>query len=255
MVIVPDYDPDPIATLRRRRASAESVDSGGQIFGDRHQGLPRELCDRRSTSTVCYNLNATRSVNGSGMSSEESSPLKMGSTKAKHSSKVAAGEEPTESPETTSSPCKKKSSANSKGRSPESQAEVKTVNKAEVKVESRATLTPKGNKKKSKHEEDHGDLRVKLDGTFNNTTTYSIRSPLYGRGGNGSDTAVTCGIDGYGRSGRKGHDDWSLEERQHGEEDTPRDIFGGKDDGGDTSSRDEDSEDSVVSTLKLHSIV
>ena len=106
-----EYDPDPIATMRKRRISADSVDSRGHCNETMHSLMSSPLSKPKASSTT--------------------SPAAVG-LKHKHKKKRKHHH------------CKRKH-------------------------------------KRQKNNDDAEDdsLKIKLDGSFNNTTTYSIRSPMY----------------------------------------------------------------------------
>ena len=121
------YDPDPIATLRKRRISADSFDSSGHARETMHSLMARHPV---------------------------TSPLAKSS-----------GEGPSCSPLKTST---KKSLEKHKHKKKRKHHYCKRKHKRQHQPQS------------STNETDEDDtLKIKLDGSFNNTTTYSIRSPMY----------------------------------------------------------------------------
>ena len=117
------YDPDPISSLRRRRISNDSLDSGGCSDGAPWSTLPHQRCPTMA-------------------------PLSSYSVKTTSTS----------SPKKTQNVAKKRKRKHHRHRH--------HCNKHKHKRRKRV----------NQDDEDNVD-RVKLDGSFNNTTTYSIRSP------------------------------------------------------------------------------
>lgn len=115
-----EYDPDPIATLRKRRISSESIDSGS--------GSHRETMHSLMSSQLLASPLAKSEPGSSGKPTKKSEKHRHKKRKKHHH-------------------CKRKH---------------KHRNEME----------------EDEDDEDH-DLKIKLDGSFNNTTTYSIRSPMY----------------------------------------------------------------------------
>jgi hypothetical protein len=146
------YDPDPIATLRRRRVSNDSVDSGGSMdyFNHRlhpsiqlHQTTPRK-------ESCLVSPNSTTSSTSSPSSSAAKKSSKSSKTAKKHKKKHRKHHH-----------CKHKHKKHKQQVSPNT---------------SGSSLCSE--------ESGPGTLRIKLDGSFNNTTTYSIRSPNTGAAAN-----------------------------------------------------------------------
>jgi hypothetical protein len=140
------YDPDPISSLRKRRISADSVDSGSASGREMHPHTAHDLSRLAVTSTS---------------TSSQQNVVPVTPTKA-----AATSDGESSSPIKRSKKCRLEKSA-----------------KKHKKKHKHHHCKHKH--KKHKSSSDHGgddeedDLRIKLDGSFNNTTTYSIRSPIY----------------------------------------------------------------------------
>jgi hypothetical protein len=152
------YDPDPISTLRRRRISNDSLDSGS---GERHYHLQQR--PPQMAPLTCYVASSSQLT---PTKRQRPSP-KPGSNRGSSISPASAG------------------TGGGVGAGPGRPKKRKKKHKHH-------RCTKHKHKKASKKDEDAAGaaggggvdadgnpLRIKLDGSFNNTTTYSIRSPMY----------------------------------------------------------------------------
>ena len=156
------YDPDPISSLRKRRISADSVDSGSASGREMHPHTAHDLSRLAVVPTSASHcvtppaVTPTKSVTSDGEAT--SSPIKRKREKSgkKHKKKHKHHH------------CKHKHKKHSKSIENDEEEEVNDNDNEEEDGEEEDVVVG---------EED--DLRIKLDGSFNNTTTYSIRSPIY----------------------------------------------------------------------------
>ncbi len=178
------YDPDPISSMRRRRVSNDSVDSGSGDLRGLHMQRPPQMAPLTSYAASVSQLTP--------------SPRKQRGTppSAKNSSSSSA--------EVSSASAAKKRHHRKRHRH-HSHSCAKHKKKGG------------GGGKKSGKDED-GQLKIKLDGSFNNTTTYSIRSPGGGMGHQQGTSAVSAAAAAKA-SEDKDADDGDDEEEEE-EEDT-----------------------------------
>ena len=204
---IAEYDPDPISSLRRRRISADSADSGS---GDHHSKRKDNIAPLSTISetSVTPSLGATSSSpvsngkrndqntkNGSCLSTTKDVSNKIHMKKKKHHH------------------CKHKH---------------KKLN-GRQKSENSQTPGEEAEDEDSDDDDDSEDetdqnLRIKLDGSFNNTTTYSIRSPIYPAG------TRTCS------EGGSNHED---EKERDGDDEFDGDSEENEDDASDVSDEEE----------------
>lgn len=175
------YDPDPISTMRRRRVSNDSVDSGsGDHRSLGHLQRPPQMAPLTSYAASTSQLTPTK----------------------KQRTPPGAG-----------------AKSSSSGGSANSSAEVKKKHKKRHKHHHCAKHKHKkhGSKAASaKSSPEEGSLRIKLDGSFNNTTTYSIRSPMYPAKGSRS-----AGADSGARAKDENEDDSTDESSSDDDDETP----------------------------------
>jgi len=148
------YDPDPISSLRKRRISADSVDSGSASGREMHPHTAHDLSRLAVAPTTASPQAVTPTKSVTSDVEATSSPIKRKKEKSgkKHKKKHKHHH------------CKHKHKKHNKSIENDEEEE--------------------DNEDEDGEEEDvvvgeEDDLRIKLDGSFNNTTTYSIRSPIY----------------------------------------------------------------------------
>ena len=130
-----DYDPDPIASLRKRRISADSADSGSHretmhsLMSSHHQTVTSPLAKSEQNQSPVKKKGSSGGERSSSTNSEKHKHKK----KRKHHH------------------CKRKHK------------------RQQLHQRSSHPI----------HDSEDDSLKIKLDGSFNNTTTYSIRSPMY----------------------------------------------------------------------------
>ena len=149
-----DYDPDPIATLRKRRISADSVDSSGHARETMLSLMTGRTPLTASPLAKSSREGGTTVASGSGNQLTGSSLLKTG----------------------TGSGSSSKQKTSDKSHKHKKKRKHHHCNKRKHK---RHQLQLQKNSSSHEDEEMDDSLKIKLDGSFNNTTTYSIRSPMY----------------------------------------------------------------------------
>ena len=163
--MISEYDPDPISSLRRRRISADSVDSGS---GDHHSKRKDNIAP---LSTISENSAAT-------------------SVAASSPSPASNGKRNEQNNRNGSNLNQMKDLSNKRQKKRKKHHHCKHKNRkfnGKQKFESSQTPGEEAEDEESGDDDDSEDevdqnLRIKLDGSFNNTTTYSIRSPIYPAG-------------------------------------------------------------------------
>lgn len=143
------YDPDPISSLRRRRISNDSVDNANAA-----PALPIALGQEQPAKRM--NPSSGKSLSWSAPDGEKSEH--HAEKKRKHKKKCSHRHH-----------CHKRHHC-SKHKNKKKRNPFPILDEALEEEEEEEDAADKS-------DEDNDNLRVKLDGSFNNTTTYSIRSP------------------------------------------------------------------------------
>ena len=141
MTCFTDYDPDPISTMRKRRISADSMDSG-------------------SSSML-----QSGSIRDPTMQSLMTSPSMVSPLAKSDSGKAKRTEKHRHKKKKKHHHCKRKHKHRNNDNNDEEE-------------EDEDESTANDDDEDDDMDEDDS-LKIKLDGSFNNTTTYSIRSPMY----------------------------------------------------------------------------
>ena len=168
MLHILEYDPDPISSLRRRRVSADSADSGS---GDHHMKRKDNIAPLSTISETTTTTSITTSICSS------SSQISNGKRNDQHGERNRLSIN--ENKDISSKKHKKRRKHH------HCKHKHKKANSTQ-KLSSNQTPGEEAEDEESgdddSEDENDQNLRIKLDGSFNNTTTYSIRSPIYPSG-------------------------------------------------------------------------
>ena len=174
-----EYDPDPISSLRRRRVSADSADSDRSI--DPHSKRRDNIAPLAVISeTTCTTVSPVKTTTTSSGNLQTPTGKRNGVNGTANKNDITKAPSDDEINDIKRHKKRKKHHhCKHKHR------------KLSIKQKANRKQTPgeeagdeeSADDDSDKEEEDNDqNLRVKLDGSFNNTTTYSIRSPIYPSG-------------------------------------------------------------------------